>query len=72
MTLAKARVEANGFFKDARLEVRSGRRSTRSAAEILIAVFWQLSRQLGGRDKTLFQNWFDKKHDALGKELRAK
>lgn len=71
MTLAKARAEANQVFKEARAAVVAGTVSTRSTSEGLIAVFWEIRRQLKGRDKTLFQNWFDRKHDALGKELRA-
>jgi len=71
MTLAKARGEANKAFKAARAVVTLGGASARSTSEGLIAVFWEILRQLKGKDKILFQNWFDKKHDALGKELGA-
>ena len=71
MTLAKARAEANGAFQVARAAVILGEVSARSTSERLIAVFWDILRQLRGRDKILFQNWFDRKHDALGKELGA-
>ena len=69
MTLAKARAEANKGFKEARAAVAAGTVLTRSTAEGLIAVFWDILRQLKGRDKILFQNWYDRKHDAFGKEL---
>ena len=71
MTLAKARAEANRAFKEARTVVIGRKVSPRSSSEGLIAVFWDILRQLKGRDKILFQNWLDKKHDALGKELGA-
>ena len=71
MTLAKARTEANRAFNEARAAVVGRRVSPRPTSEGLIAVFWEILRQLKGKDKILFQNWFDKKHDALGKELGA-
>ena len=71
MTLAKARAEANKGFKEARAAVAAGTVLTRSTAEGLIAVFWDILRQLKGRDKALFQKRYDRKHDALRKELGA-
>ena len=71
MTLAKARAEASKAFKTAEEAVLAGGISTSTAAHDLIAVFWEILRQLKGKDKILFQKWFDKKHDALGKELGA-
>jgi hypothetical protein len=71
MTLAKARAEANKAFKQARAAVVAGTVSTRSTAEGLIAIFWDILRQLKGRDKALFQKWYDRKHAALGKKLAA-
>jgi len=72
MTLAKARAEANKAFREARAVVIAGQLSARSASEGLIAVFWGIGRRLKGRDKTLFIAWFERKHDALGKEIGAK
>jgi hypothetical protein len=71
MTLTKARAEANKAFKEARAAVVAGTVSARSTSEGLIAVFWDILRQLKGRDKALFQKWYDRKHDALRKELGA-
>jgi hypothetical protein len=72
MTLVKARVQANICFGEVRRLVAAKKISTRSAAESLITVFWDINRQLKGRDKTLFIAWFERKHAALGKELGAK
>lgn len=72
MTLAKARAEANRAFKEARDVVLIGRLSARSASESLIAVFWEINHQLASYDKGTFLRWFEKKHEALGKELGAK
>ena len=72
MSLAKARAEANKAFKEAKESVLAGKVSARTASEGLIGAFWGISRQLKGRDKALFIAWFNKKHDALGKELGAK
>ena len=72
MTLAKARATANQAFKKAGAWVIAGQLSTRSAAHDLIAVFWDILRQLKKNDKPAFIAWFEKKHAALGKELGAK
>lgn len=69
MTLAKARAEANKAFKEAKRGVLAGEISARAASEGLIAAFWDIGRDLKGKDKTTFYAWFNKKHAQLGNEI---
>lgn len=69
MTLAKARAEANTAFKGAKAAVLARELSPRAASEGLIAVFWDIGRELKGKDKTTFYTWFNRKHAELGKEI---
>jgi len=69
MTLAKARAEANKAFKAAKAAVLAGELSARAASEGLIGAFWNIGRDLKGKDKATFYTWFDRKHAELGKEL---
>lgn len=79
VTLSKAKAEANKAFKNAEGSVRGGM-STRMAAHYLIAVFWDLRRQIGAgkrldkkafEDQDAFRSWFEKKHATLGKKLQS-
>jgi len=69
MTLRKARAEANKAFKMAKDAVVLGTVSPGSASGGLIAAFRDIIRQLEDKDKAPFQDWCDRKWDALGKEL---
>jgi len=69
MTLTKAKAEANKAFKMAKDAVVLGTVSPRSASGGLIAAFRDIIRQLEDKDKAPFQDWYDRKRDALGKEL---
>lgn len=72
LTLAQAKKKGAKALREAKVLIREGKMTPRTAYREVLDVYWGLYRQLGHKARVEFDAWFRAEHEIAGKEIEGK